>query len=78
LDRAVGVLANGVAEAATVLTDLLGPTTPPAVRLRAAVVVLEQVGRALERSELELRLQALEAYVEAEADAQRAAAARSA
>jgi hypothetical protein len=74
VDQAVGLLAGSAAQAATVLTDLLEPTTPPALRLRAAVALLAEVGRALERGELEQRLQALEAVVEAEVDAERATA----
>jgi hypothetical protein len=58
--RALGRLADGMAEAADVLRALLAAGTPPAVRLGAARSLLELGCRLRESVELEARLTALE------------------
>jgi hypothetical protein len=59
--RALGKLANGQAEAADVLRQLLAAGTPPAVRLGACRALLELGCKLRESVELETRLTALEA-----------------
>jgi hypothetical protein len=58
--RALGKLADGMTEAGDVLRALLGPDTPPAVRLGACRAMLELGVKLRESVELQERLAALE------------------
>jgi hypothetical protein len=58
--RALGRMADGMAEAAGVLRALLAADTPPAVRLGAARSLLELGVKLREAVELEARLSSLE------------------
>jgi len=60
VQRSLGRLADGMAEAADVLRQLLGAETPPAVRLGAARSLLELGVRLRESVELEERVCELE------------------
>jgi hypothetical protein len=60
VERATGKLADGMAEAADVLRELLGQEKPPAIRLGACRAVLELTVKLREATELEERLAALE------------------
>jgi hypothetical protein len=60
VSRALGKLADGMAEAADVLRGLLAPGMPPAVRLGAARSLLELGCKLRESVDLEARLAALE------------------
>jgi hypothetical protein len=59
--RALGKLADGMADAGDVLRALLGAEIPPAVRLGACRTMLELGTKLRESVELESRLAALEA-----------------
>jgi hypothetical protein len=61
VQRALGRMADGMAEAAHVLRALLDASTPPAVRLGAARTLLELGTKLRESVELEARIAALEA-----------------
>lgn len=64
--RSLGRLADGMADAANVLRELLVAQTPPAVRLGACRALLELGVRLRESVEMEERLAALERLVESE------------
>ena len=66
VQRALGRMAHGMAEAADVLRALLAPAMPPAVRLGAARSLLELGVRLRESVELEARLASLEEQLAAE------------
>ena len=66
VQRALGRMADGMAEAADVLRALLPPGMPPAVRLGAARSLLELGVRLRESVELEARLASLEEQLAAE------------
>ena len=66
MQRALGRMADGMAEAADVLRALLPPGMPPAVRLGAARSLLELGVRLRESVELEARLASLEEQLAAE------------
>jgi hypothetical protein len=62
--RALGRVAEGMADAADKLRALLADTTPPAVRLGAARSLLELGVKLRESVEMEERLAALERQIE--------------
>lgn len=64
LAMATGQLLARSALAARTLEELLGDDNPPAVRLRAAQVILDYAVRAVEAKELERRLRELETMLE--------------
>jgi hypothetical protein len=66
--RATGKLADGMAEAADVLRQLLDADTPPAVRLGACRAMLELAVKLRESVEMEERLQALENHLASKGD----------
>jgi hypothetical protein len=61
IGRALGRMADGMAEAGDVLRTLLGPDVPPGVRLGACRAILELGVKLRDSVELESRLAALEA-----------------
>jgi hypothetical protein len=61
IGRALGRMADGMAEAGDVLRTLLGPDVPPSVRLGACRAMLELGVKLRDSVELESRLSALEA-----------------
>jgi hypothetical protein len=63
--RALGKVADGMAEAGDVLRTLLAANVPPAVRLGACRTILALGVRLREVVELEARLAALEAFMTA-------------
>lgn len=65
VSRTIGRLVDATTGAVATLVELLGPGTPPAVRLGAARTILEMAVRYRESEELEKRLAALEAAVAA-------------
>ena len=64
--RALGKMADGMADAADVLRQLLAAGTPPAVRLGAARSLLERGTKLRESVELETRLAELENHAKQE------------
>lgn len=66
VSRALGKLADGMAEAGDVLRQLLAEPIPPAVRLGAARALLELGVKLRESVELEQRLATLEKRLEEE------------
>jgi hypothetical protein len=66
LGRAAGAMAAAATEAVRTLLDLQKPSVPPATRLGAARAVLELGLRVREAVDLEARIAALEAQVDAD------------
>src|SRR5262249_10513189 len=69
VERATGKLADGMAEAADVLRQLLGADTPPAVRLGACPALLELAVRLRDAVKMEEGRQALKNQLAGKGDA---------